>query len=93
VAEVDGADQGFDGVGQDRVLLPPAGGPLPAAEQDVVAEPELPGDRRERLLGDGRGPHARKVALGDVRVGAVEVLGDDDAEHRVPEELQALVGG
>ena len=32
------------------------------------------------------------MALGEVGVGAVEGLGDDHAEHRVAQELEALVG-
>ena len=42
---------------------------------------------------DDRGAQLGQPALGEVRVGGVERLGDDDAEHRVAEELQALVGG
>ena len=37
-AEVDRADQRLERVGEDRVLLPPAGGLLTAAEQQVRAD-------------------------------------------------------
>src|SRR5690625_3174392 len=38
VAEVDGAKDRLEGVGQDRILLPPARGLLPLAQEDIVAE-------------------------------------------------------
>ena len=41
---------------------------------------------------DDRRAQLGQPALGQVGVGAVEGLGHDDAEHRVAEELQALVG-
>ena len=48
-------------------------------------------------LGQGAGvdhgrPQLGEPALGEVRMGGVERLGDDHAEHGVPEELQPLVG-
>ena len=82
---------GLHGVGQDRRLLPPAGQLLALAEQEVLADVELLGH-----LGQGHRVHDRladlgEVALGEVRVGAVHVVGDDQAEHGVAEELEALV--
>ena len=41
---------------------------------------------------DDGGAQLGQPALGEVGVGEVERLGDDHAEHRVAEELQALVG-
>ena len=82
----------LDGVGQDRGLVATAGGLLAAAELDVLAEPDLPGDVGEGARVDHRGPQLGQAALAEVRVDAVERLGDHDPEHGVPEELQALVG-
>ena len=91
-AEVHGADHGLDGVGEDRRLVAAAGGLLAAAELDVLAEPDAAADLGQRAgVDDGR-PQLGQPALGEVGVGAVERLGDDDAEHGVTEELQALVG-
>ena len=91
-AEVDRADHRLDGVGQDRGLVAAAGGLLAAAELDVLAEPDLAGDVGEGAGVDHRGAQLGQPALGQVGVGAVERLGDDDAEHGVAEELQPLVG-
>ena len=49
-------------------------------------------DLGQRAGVDDGGAQLGQLALGEVRVGAVERLGDDHAEHRVAEELQALVG-
>ena len=88
--------QRLEGVGEDRVLVPAAGGLLAAAEQQVradaaVAEP--PRDPGERAHVDHRGAQLGQLPLGQVGLAAVERVGDDQAEHRVAQELQALVGG
>ena len=90
--EVDRPDHGLDRVGEDRGLLAATGGVLAAAELDVVAEPDGAADPGQGAGVDDRRAQLGQVALGQVGVGAVERLGDDDAEHRVAEELQALVG-
>ena len=92
-AEVHGADDGLDGVGEDRGLVAAAGGLLAAAELDVLAEADLAADVGQGAGVDDRRAQLGQPALGEVRVGEVERLGDDDPEHGVPEELQALVGG
>src|SRR5579875_122964 len=89
--EVGRADERLEGVGEDRCLRAPAGGLLAPPEQDGVADPELGGGLGERPGAHDRGAHAREVALGQVRVGAVELLGRDEAEHGVAEELETLV--
>jgi hypothetical protein len=89
--EVDGADDGLDGVGDDRGLLATAGGLLATTELDVVAEPDRPADLGERAGVDDGGAQLRQPTLGEVGVLQVQRLGDDDAEDRVTEELEALV--
>ena len=90
--EVDGPDQRLDGVGEDRGLLSSAGGLLALAQEDV--RPEVDGERDlgERPRVHHGSPQLGQPALGEVGMGQVERLGDDHAEHRVAEELQALVG-
>jgi hypothetical protein len=94
-AQVDGPDQGLQRVGEDRVLLPAAGGLLPAAEEQVRADPAVAEPPRD----PGEGGHVHhgstqlgQLTLGEVGLAAVELVGDDQAEDRVAEELQALVG-
>ncbi len=73
-------------------LLAAAGRLLAAAELDVVADADAAADLGQRAGVDDGGAQLGQPALGEVRVGAVEGLGDDHAEHRVTEELEALVG-
>ncbi len=86
-------DDRLHGVGQDGWLLAPAGELLAASEQKVLAHAEA-----LRHLGQRHGVHHRLADLGErafVEVGVhpVHVIGDDDAENGVTEELEALVGG
>ncbi len=46
--DVDRAQQGLERVGQQRVLVPPAGDLLTVAEQQMLAEPEPTGDAGQR---------------------------------------------
>ena len=58
---VDGADDRLDGVGEDRVLVAPAGRLLTAAEEDVVAQPEGAADVGEGPHVDDGGPQLREL--------------------------------
>ena len=57
-----------------------------------VAEPEAARDVGEGAHVDDGGAQLGQLALGQVGVGAVQRVGDDQAEHGVAEELQPLVG-
>src|SRR5690606_21418353 len=84
--------QRLERVAQDRVLVGAAGRGLAAAQEDELPQAQLAGDGREGALRHGRRADLRELTLGEVGVVAVEAVGDDNAEHRVPEELEALVG-
>lgn len=62
-----------------------------AAEQRVEVVPD--GDARELLGGDVGGAKCRERAGAKGGVGEVEEVGESEAERRVPEELEPLVGG
>ena len=83
----------LDRVGEDRGLVAAAGALLAAAEQEVLAEAERAGHVGERAHVDDGGAQLGQLALGQVGVVAVQRVGDDEAEHRVAEELQPLVVG
>ena len=90
---VDGADQGLDGVGQDRRLVASARGLLAAAQTDVLADAERARHDRERLGADDGRAQLRELALRQVGMGREQRVGHDDPQHRVTEELEALVVG
>ena len=82
----------LDGVGQDRGLLaaPVDSSPRPSLMWSPT--PDAAADLGQRTGVDDGGAQLGQPALGEVRVGEVEGLGDDHAEDRVAEELQPLVG-
>src|SRR5581483_577386 len=89
--EVHHTEDRFEGVGEDRRLLPAARARFALAEQQRRAQFEHARDLRARRRAHYRGPHLGQPALGQVRVGPVDVVGDDEAEHRVAEEFAAFV--
>jgi hypothetical protein len=96
VLQVDGADQGLGRVGQDAGLPAAPGQFLAATQVQVFAQPVVAqpgGHPGQRVHVDHAGPQLGQLALGQVRMLPVEPLGDHDAQHRVAEELQPLVGG
>src|SRR5829696_3971596 len=91
--DVDGADHGFERVGQDRRLAAPPGGGLALAEEDGVAQLHHVGQ-----LGEGGGVHhgladVGELALGQIGVALVGEVGHHPAEDGVAEEFQTLVRG
>ena len=91
--EEDGADERLEGVGQDRGLVAAAGRLLALAEHDVLPEVEDAGDVGEGAHVDDGRAQLGQLPLGQVGVLAVERLGDDETQHGVAEELEALVVG
>src|SRR4051794_8502967 len=92
-AEVDRTDHGLDRVGEDRRLVAATGRLLALAELDVLAEADGAGHLSQGAgVDDGRAQLGQQ-SLGERGLGDVEGLGDDHPEHRVPEELEPLVGG
>ena len=89
--EVIGADDRLQAVGQDGLLRPAAGVLLALADEDEVVHAQAAGDLREARLADDEALDPRQLPFRLVREGFVEVLGDDEAEHGVAEELQPLV--
>ena len=87
------ADERLEGVGEDRGLVAAAGRLLALAEHDVLPEVERPGDVGERAHVDDGRAQLGQLPLGEVGVLAVERLGDDETQHGVTEELEALVVG
>jgi hypothetical protein len=89
--EIDRADHRFKGVGEDGRLVPATRALFTPAEPDEGAEFQTATDLRQRTRIDHRGPQLGQLAFGQVGVGRVQRVRDDEAEHGVPEELQPLV--
>src|SRR5581483_10246506 len=89
--EVDGAEHRFQRVGEDRRLLAPTRARLALPEEQRLTELQLACDLGQRGRAHDRRPHLGELALGQGRVGAVDVVGHDEAEDGVAEELEAFV--
>ena len=88
---VDRADDGLDRVGEHVVAVALAGRVSAAAELQRGREADRSGPRRERLGVDEERSHQRELALVGRGEPLHQQLARDEAEHRVAEELQALV--
>src|SRR6056297_286829 len=86
------ADHRFHGVGEYRGLVVASGALLPLAEEQIVTKTQGAGNPSERLGVHYRGSKFRELSLRFVRKVSVQAPGNDDAENRIAEELQAFVG-
>ena len=84
-------DHGFERTGEERLFVAPPGTLLAMAEPEGRTELQAPGAARERLRAHDPGLDARKVAFRRQRSAAEEPAGGDQTEHRVAQELEALV--
>ena len=89
--EIHGADQGLEGIGQSGGALASATGLLPATQHEVVAETKGRGVLFQALARDETGAEFGELSFAEGREKAVEVVGDDELQDRVAEELEALV--
>ena len=92
LVEVDGADDRLDGVGQDRRLRPTAAGVLALAERAArrPGRPPPPTSARAAALTTDARTLASSPSGMSPKV-VVDVVGHDQAEHGVAEELEPLV--
>ncbi len=89
--EIDRTEHRLERVGQDRRLLPTAGGVLTLAQQQPLAQADRLGH-----FGQRSGVHHALAKVGELALGKIAVtpigdLGDDPSEHRIAEELEAFV--
>src|SRR5690606_24779822 len=91
--EVHRADHGLHAVGEDRGLLPPSGRLLAPAARRRGPEAAGPRHRGERGGAHELGAVPGEDAFARLGCGPVQVVGHHQAEHRVAEELEPLVGG
>ncbi len=89
--EVEGADEGFEGVFARGGAGPATGGFFAGAEAQAGVELEVAGEAGEEdAVGEG-GAAAAELAFAVGGVEAVERFGEDELEDGVAEEFEALV--
>ena len=91
--EVEGGDDGFEGVGEQGGLLAAAALLFSAAEAEVSAEVDAGGDFAEMTAADEGGAEAGELAFARGGEAVEEGFGDGQAEDGVAEELELLVVG
>ena len=89
--EVDGADEGFEGVGERAGAFAATAGGFAAAHDEVFAEIEAEGGGGECWAGDDAGAEFGEGAFVEFREGGVEEVCEDELEDGVAEEFEALV--
>ncbi len=89
--EIDRRDQRLVAVGDERVLAAAAGLLLAAAEDQELAEVDLLAEPRQRRRRHDRRLQLRLLPFVVLRELPEQHVGDDEAEHRVAEELHRLV--
>ena len=90
--DVDSPEHRLQDISEQRGSSPAAGLFLALAEPDVAPQIQRLSDPREPGFADNAGPQLRQFALRRVGVPVVEVIADDEIQHRVPQEFQPLVG-
>ncbi len=91
--QVDGGNDGLEGVAEDGGAAPPAADVLPLAKAQVLPKAYLPGKARQRALANQRGPAAGELPLGQGGLLVEEMVGHGDGQHRIAQKFEALVVG
>jgi len=91
--QVSGSDEGLHGVGQNRILIRPAGLLFALAQQNARAEVDAPCDARQSLGRHQGCATLSELALGKLRKRGVEQHRHGLAQHGVAQKLKAFVVG
>jgi hypothetical protein len=91
--EIEGGDDGFEGVGEESGLATAAAGVLSATEAKEGAEADAGGDGGEVTAADERGAETGELTFAGVGEAAEECFGDEQPEDGVADELELLVVG
>jgi hypothetical protein len=91
--EIEGGDDGLEGIGEEGGLAAAAAGVLSAAEAQEGAEADAGGDRGEVTAADERGAETGELTFAGVGEAEEESFGDEEPEDGVADELELLVVG
>jgi len=88
---VNGGNQGFERIGQDRLFRAPPALLLAMAELQVLAQRQFRGDFEKMTGTDTLGLEPRQFPLGTIRTTAQDELAGHKAQNRVAQKLQLFV--
>ena len=89
--QINGTDQRFEGVGQDRFAAVTAALELTGAQAQIFAELESTRQHRQRLALDQTGAQTRQLPLTGLRKMIEQRFTGNEVENGVAEKLQTLV--
>lgn len=89
--QVHRAQNGFDGVCQNRGAVLAAGLGLTFAQAQQLGQLELERNLVQRAFLDEVGTHARQITFGQLTQALEQKTGDGQTQHRVSQKLQTLV--
>ncbi len=89
--EVERAEDRLDRIRQDRGLVGTTGDGLTTTESEVRTQVDLAGHVGQRPGVHELGSTLGQRALGEVGLGPVQVVGHDEAQHAVAQELKPFV--
>ena len=88
--QVHRAQNGFDGVRQNRGAVLAAGLGLTFAQAQQLGQLELERNLVQRAFLDEVGTHARQITFGQLTQALEQKTGDGQTQHRVSQKLQKL---
>jgi hypothetical protein len=91
--EVEGGDDGFEGVGEQGRLLAASALLFSPAKAEHGSQTDVLGDGPKVAAADERGAEAGELAFASVGEAAVEALSDRQAEDSIADELKLFVVG
>ena len=89
--QIDGADDGFERIGEDGGAPPAAAFELAPAQYDLIGQPDLAADLGQLFPLDQGGPEPGQFALARLRETLVQAIGDNKAQQGVAEVFQPFV--
>lgn len=89
--QIDGADNGFERIGEDGGAPPAAAFEFAPAQYDLIGQPDLAADLGQLFPLDQGGPEAGQFALARLGETLVQGIGDDKTQQGVAEVLQPFV--
>lgn len=89
--EIHRADDCFERIGEDGLLVGTTRGSLAFAQQQGRAEVEASGDVGQADRVDDAGPELGQLTFGKLGIPGIDLVGNDHAQHGVAKKLQALV--
>ena len=89
----DGGQDGFQGVGQERWLVPAGLLLFTPAQQEMNPQVQLPGQGGQLPGVHQGGPPSGKFSFRTLGKGGQQQVADGEGEHRIPQKLQLFVAG